>query len=205
MKFPKYLVILNFASIILFILITSLITIQTPKIDNSINSFIPLIQTPSLIEFSKAIGYIFDTKLLIFAVLLISVYIFYKGFKKQSSFLASSFVIGAGLVLILKELIHRARPLNALVLETDFCFPSGHTTMSIIFIGMLIYLTNTKIKSQKAKLTSILISLILILIIISSRLYINVHFFTDIIGGIFLAIFVLTSFMILDRALFKKV
>lgn len=97
-----------------------------------------------------------------------------------------SFVLILGLIStkILKELIQRPRPDSSLILKTGYSFPSGHAVLATIFFGMIIYLFYKEIKEIKLKITFISINIILILIISISRLYLNVHYFTDILAGI---------------------
>lgn len=83
---------------------------------------------------------------------------------------------------IIKIIMKRERP-NYLILasETSYSFPSGHSMISILFFGSIIYLVNKyNIKYKKA--ITILLSIFIILVGLS-RLYLGVHFLTDVIGG----------------------
>jgi undecaprenyl-diphosphatase len=207
MKISKTLIAINIICIIAFIITLALVyNHQPPQLDKTINSFMPSIQTSFLVSLSTGIGIIFDTKFLIIACLLLCIFIFLKGLKKESSFFALSTLAGAALVFILKEIIQRARPLNSLITETDYGFPSAHTMMSIIFLGFLAYLAIKNLKKEQKFLrrTIIKTAILLMLIISFSRLILNVHWFTDILAGIFLAIFVLTSAIILDAIFIKN-
>ena len=97
--------------------------------------------------------------------------------------------IVALLNLVLKYFFVRDRPDEAihLVAETGFSFPSGHTMFAVAFYGFLIYmLWNTK-KRKRIKISATIAGIILVLLISFSRIYLGVHYASDVIGGLFVA------------------
>lgn len=92
--------------------------------------------------------------------------------------------ISAGLTIyITKILLHRQRPLDALVTEKSFSFPSGHSLISMALYGLLIYIICLNFEKKSQKITIISIGTIIILLIGISRLYLGVHYFSDVLGG----------------------
>jgi undecaprenyl-diphosphatase len=91
-----------------------------------------------------------------------------------------------------KIIIARNRPIHQLVDTSGYSFPSGHATMSMIFFALLIYYFKNHISDKIFKYLSITLSVILILSIGFSRIYLNVHWFTDVIAGFALGLFWLT-------------
>ena len=85
---------------------------------------------------------------------------------------------------VLKSLIQRQRPPDPLVDGiTNYSFPSGHAFMSFTFFGMLIYIVYREVKNIWLKWILIFILAIIILLIGLSRVYLRVHFASDVIAG----------------------
>lgn len=106
-------------------------------------------------------------------------------------------IIATLLNQILKYVVQRPRPNNPLVEETGFSFPSGHSMVSLAFYGLLTYLIlKSNIKHKK-----IIVAFLLILIIAIgiSRIYLSVHYPSDVLGGFLIA----TSYLIIFIELTK--
>jgi undecaprenyl-diphosphatase len=86
---------------------------------------------------------------------------------------------------LLKETFDRPRPeIDQLVHEAHFSFPSGHAMNSLAFYGCLGLLVIVYWREKKAlRLTTYTLLLVLILLIGTSRIYLGVHYFTDILAG----------------------
>ena len=102
---------------------------------------------------------------------------------------------------ILKIVLKRPRPTEFRIInETGYSFPSGHSMISMAFYGLLIYLIYKKIKNKYLKATLIIILLLLILAIGISRIYLGVHYVSDVIGGFLISM----SYLIVYIKLIKK-
>ncbi len=103
--------------------------------------------------------------------------------RKESLFITLNLVLVFLLNLLLKNIFARERPgILPLVIETGFSFPSAHSMVSIAYYGFLIYLINLKFSSKKKYVAIGLIGLLIILIG-TSRIYLGVHYATDVLGG----------------------
>lgn len=85
----------------------------------------------------------------------------------------------------MKHIFLRARPDEALhlVKQGGFSFPSGHSVTSVIFYGVLIYLLNRHCKNDKLRKVLTVICGFLALTIGPSRIYVGVHWPTDVLAG----------------------
>ena len=89
------------------------------------------------------------------------------------------------LMSILKRLIQRQRPPDPLVEGiTNYSFPSGHAFMSVAFYGLLIWFASVYISNKWMRRLVIAFLLLVIAAIGFSRIYLRVHYATDVIAGI---------------------
>src|SRR5438876_380376 len=98
----------------------------------------------------------------------------------------AAFAGGGLLDVVLKLLIRRPRPPGAAAFLQHFSwsFPSGHAMASLIGYGMLAYvLTLLWIHRRSAQIAVVLGAALLIIAIGFSRLYLGVHYFSDVVGG----------------------
>lgn len=165
--------------------------------DLIINSFMESIENPIGVSFFKFIALMTEPLFLLVISLIISIYLYVKKANLDSYIFAGTALVTAGVIKILKEYFMRSRPLNALVVETTSSMPSGHATFAIVFFGMLMYLFMNK----KTKLKWITASIIAVGVIIFSRLYLRVHWFTDVLGGLVLGSIILTIGILIHKKL----
>lgn len=96
----------------------------------------------------------------------------------------------------IKGIITRTRPIGInLVEETGFSFPSGHTMVGFAFYGLITYLLYKKASKKNTKIILIISFILLSLLIGFSRIYLGVHYLTDIIGAFLLASLYLKIFI----------
>lgn len=121
--------------------------------------------------------------------------------KKIGLSIISNIVIIAVLNQLLKRILQRPRPTEfRIVEETGYSFPSGHSMVSMAFYGYLIYLIYRYIKNKYVKWTLITILSILICLIGISRIYLGVHYTSDVLGGFLLSI----SYLVIYISSIKK-
>ncbi len=92
-------------------------------------------------------------------------------------------LVGNRLLSFLKNFFHRARPLPQLVPEHGYSFPSGHAFQSMVAYGFIIYLTCKLVRNCRLRGLIFILCPLLILLIGFSRIYLNVHWLTDVLGG----------------------
>jgi len=90
---------------------------------------------------------------------------------------------------ILKRLIRRDRPdVLKLIEQGGFSFPSGHSMISMSMYGMLVYICYKKIKNKYLKWILCSVFSLIIILVGLSRIYLGVHYVSDVIGGYLLSL-----------------
>lgn len=173
-------------ALLLFVLIIHEVLIENEvAIDNSIFKYLSLhVISNRLTEIMKAVTYCASAGFLqmTYGALLL-IYLFLKNWKRIIEIVS----IGVGGFIInyvMKLSFHRLRPPNPLINRIEnFSFPSGHATSAFIFYGLIAYLVS---KTNIARVYKYFIGAILILfslLIGFSRVYLRVHYPSDVVAG----------------------
>ena len=109
--------------------------------------------------------------------------------KKDRWIYLTTIISTVGINQILKHIIRRPRPSHIrLIEELGYSFPSGHAMISIALYGFLIYYVYKKVHNKALKIGLICLFSFIILGIGCSRIYVGVHYPSDVLGGYFLAL-----------------
>ena len=173
---------------------TDLLTTYDTKITDYVISY----RSPNLTSYFKFmtnVGDVYGYLIVLVIFLLLSLLVF----KRWKYVVQATLVLALATVsnMMLKRFIDRARPgIEHLVSVETLSYPSGHAMSAMAFYGFLIFLV-TKFKIHKViKYALIAILILLILSIGISRIYLGVHFPSDIAGG-FIAGFIWVVFCVL--------
>jgi undecaprenyl-diphosphatase len=179
--------------IILFCLISfAVVSGRSAHIDNSIllllrntgNASIP-VGPGWFLDFMQDISSLGSvTAVILITVLISGLLIIKKEYITLNSLLTT--IIGGGLIeLLMKEIFSRPRPqiIPHLVTVYSFSFPSGHSAIStIVYLALAFLIFKFEIK-RSIKLYFLISAVFLILLIGFSRVYLGVHYPTDVLGG----------------------
>jgi len=187
-------IILSIVSLFVFILLSILVVLKKISIDYSISDLVVKMWNPTINGFFIFLG---EYSQMIMTGIAIGVSIFLylssKGHeqkrRKQALIFVFTLIMGHVLKEIIKSVVQRSRPANQLFQETGYSFPSGHAVFSIILFSMLIYFYKDEIKNNTRKIVFISVGVFLIFLIGFSRIYLNVHWLTDVVGGYALGFF----------------
>lgn len=117
-------------------------------------------------------------------LIVIAFYYFIRKNKWYFIKLAFISISNLGMMFGLKYFFNRPRPSIPLLKEVPgLSFPSGHAFMSLIFFGMIIYILYHEVKNKWVKWGSISLLVIIIFLVGLSRIYLRVHFASDVIAG----------------------
>ena len=124
--------------------------------------------------------------------------------KRQNILLGTNLCIVTIINQILKHIFKRSRPTEFRIIdESGYSFPSGHSMVSMAFYGYLIYLVYKNIKNKYLKWILIIVLSILIILIGISRIYLGVHYTSDVLGGYLLSVSYLVLFIHITNSMEK--
>jgi membrane-associated phospholipid phosphatase len=178
--------ILFIAALIIFsILVYRVFKLQNHEFDFLVFDKVAFFVTPLTTSFLQFITFLGNHNFLIPANLLLIIYfLFIKKHRWYSIKVPVTALGGLLLMTLLKQFFNRPRPLIPLLEPVKgLSFPSGHALMSVSFYGLLILLVWENITDRFWKWLLISILTILILLIGFSRIYLRLHYFSDVIAG----------------------
>lgn len=190
--------------VICFSIVEELFENDIYKFDNFIYNYVSIIISPKVTTFFKLITEIGSAVAIIGICIVFFVFVKNKIYAKLMTL---NLVIITLLNQIIKNVVNRPRPTGfRLIDETGYSFPSGHSMVSMAFYGFLIYLVNRYIKNLYIKITLMSILSMLIFLIGISRIYLGVHYASDVVAGFCISIpylimftYILSRNKILDK------
>ena len=115
---------------------------------------------------------------------------------KIREYICANLIISTVLNFGLKNIVRRARPDEFRIIEEGgYSFPSGHSMVSMAFYGLLIYLIYKKVNNKYLKNCLIILLSMIILLIGLSRIYLGVHYTSDVLAGFLLGLSYLIIFV----------
>jgi membrane-associated phospholipid phosphatase len=143
------------------------------------------IASPAMTAIMKGMSFLGSTFFMLPAYLILACWIgFVKLQKRKALNIAIMGLAGYLVVFFCKLIFHRVRPLDPILAAlSNYSFPSGHSTSSTIFFGIIIYLCWDSDMGKAAKIISTLILLLTVFMIGTSRVYLGMHFPTDVLVG----------------------
>ena len=191
-------------SLFLFIVITILLlTGKMDNIDLTIQSIIIGIRNNNLNETMKTITNICSFYAIVALTLLLLIII--KNKNIPLSIMLNLICISL-LNLVFKFIIQRQRPEGINIINVDgYSYPSGHSMISMAFFGFIAYLIYKKLNNKIYKVLTIIISIIIVFLIGFSRIYLGVHYFSDVLGGFFASLGYLIIFTDYYQIILKEI
>jgi len=193
-----------FSFIAFFLVAINLNNVHVIALDSQISNFVISSQVSWLTSFCSILSVIFEPIYVVLFVLILSIILWTRKFRNESLFLVFVSIAAGALIFLLKLLFVRVRPSVQFLAETGYSFPSGHALISVVLFGSLIYFL-LRIKSEWKRDCLVLFSYLGILALGLSRVYLNVHWFSDIFGGYFLGATILfVGVYLLKTNVFRK-
>ncbi len=152
-------------------------------LDNGIENYLISVNQPYLERFFYSITQ-FGSGIIAAAVVLALIYWLWRRDPKLLKVFIPVFLLSESAVYIMKHLFGRLRPLGALKYgEFDASLPSGHAAFSILVYGYICYLILKHNEKSPSRDLAVALLGLLVLLIGFSRLYLDVHYFSDVLTG----------------------
>ena len=184
----------------IFFIVISLLIITKNDIylDNYVYNFIYSFKNDILTLLVKCITYLGSVYALILIIL--GVLILFKN-KRYALYMSINLLFITIIQYTFKNIFTRARPIDiSLIEESGYSFPSGHSLTAMAFYGLIIYLIYKSKLNKKAKIIFIALFSLLIILIGVSRIYLGVHYATDVLGGFTFS----TAYLVIYTSLIKN-
>lgn len=121
--------------------------------------------------------------ILVFSIVFILFFAYKKWYHSLLFYLFS--VLGAQIAFVsFKMIFQRIRPVSDIIFESGYSFPSGHATMATALSLSLYVIFSKRISVVSLRMTLLSVSLLWIVLISFSRIYLGVHWFSDVIAGV---------------------
>ena len=186
-KNNKYIIYISIPLLLIILLITSKVIVgKELYIDKlAYHLFIEKLRNDKLTTFMKLATKLSNPEVMI-VIAIISILFCTKLIKNKK--LSLGIILNlAGITIInqiLKFIFRRERPTGYRLIEmSGYSFPSGHAMASLAFYGLLIYITKRLVKNKYLKILLITLNIAIIILIGVSRIYLGVHYLSDVLTG----------------------
>lgn len=195
--------------LIIFLILTYIVSAgQELAFDTAIREWFYSIRTPWLTEVVKAITFMGNTNTIVTLCVLLLVVPLVKGkfglqiTKKVGIPIAATAIIGSAINKTIKHTILRPRPDVSLHLieQGGWSFPSGHSISGLLMYGLLAWLIRRYVKDKSVANAATVILTMLWIGVGLSRIYLGVHYPTDVLGGWMLGmVIMMVTIMVIER------
>lgn len=169
-------------SLIIFIILSVLVlTKKDIYVDSFIYTIISKYITNDLTFIIKNLTHLGG----VFIVIAITVFVLlYYNNKRYALYMSINLISITLFQILLKNIFVRVRPVDInLIEETGYSFPSGHSLTAFAFYGFIIYLIYISNITKRRKIIFTIMFSLFIFVVGLSRIYLGVHFFTDVVGA----------------------
>ena len=195
---------LSLIGAILFLLLFSWLAHEvfegdTARFDTAVRSWVHQFASPTLTLVMFAISWMGSIGLFLCFLLSIAVFLIFH-WKRAALWLFLSLAGASLLITTLKNSFERPRPVAFFgVLPSSYSFPSGHALASFCFYIVLAGLLSSRVRSTTLRIVIWIAASLLVAAIGFSRIYLGVHYPSDVIGGYLAAALWVTTLLAADH------
>ena len=162
------------------------------SIDYFISAQMSLLRDADVVGFFVLITSFASTPIAVLVVLFVAVNCWVKQQRYIIVGLLIATLVSTAFTSLLKYLFQRERPANSLLVVQTYSFPSGHATTAMALYGFIAYLLIRFHQNFAQKIRIFTIAILFILLIGLSRVVLNQHYLSDVLGGYLVGAFWLT-------------
>jgi undecaprenyl-diphosphatase len=171
----------------------------TVRFDSAIRGWVHQFASPNLTRTMFAVSWMGARGLLLFFLISIITFLFFR-WRRAALWLFLSVAGADVLILTLKYGFHRPRPAAFFGVEpSSYSFPSGHSLASFCFYLVLAGLLSSRVRSSALQTVMWIFASLLVAAIGLSRIYLGVHYPSDVIGGYLAAALWVTTLLAADH------
>ena len=200
----RRMIIAGFLTLFFIINLVLVLTHTAGWLDVNMYNLITYFQNDILTDIFLVFSFLGSTVFIVSLNVIIFLYFMIKKQYRYTLFVTNS-LISVIFNNIVKLLVQRPRPDNSLwlITESGYSFPSGHTMISVLFYGTIIYFLH-RYRPKHFVLYTVLLIFLMVGIGVS-RIYLGVHYASDVFGGYFLAsILICVTITIFQEIIFKE-
>ena len=163
---------------------------DTVRFDLAVRNFVHGFASPAVTMLMRALTAIGNMPSVLLLTVAASVVLWFYG-RKRGAVLLPLTVTGAVLLMFVLKLVfrrHRPDPYFGLPTPLDFSFPSGHALVAFCFWGVLAVVVSTEQRSRFSRIAMWCLAIGMVIGIGLSRIYLGVHYPSDVVGGYLAAI-----------------
>lgn len=179
---------------------------DTRAFDEAARAAVHQLASPTMTTVMRGISFLGSTRFLFGATTVIVLTFIFRRWKREAILMTVTMLGGAILNVTLKLAFKRIRPEPFFDLPTPrgFSFPSGHSLASFCFFGALAVLINARIKSRRLRFIISSSAALIIFLVGLSRIYLGVHFPTDVIAGFTAALIWIGAVRFVEEQLIRR-
>lgn len=195
-------ILLSISSLIVYLFMTSAVTQQqTVLIDSYVSSIIFSFRSFFLTNLMLFISFL-GSELIIFGAIVVIILLTVRNHRKETFIFTLLLLMGVGATTGLKLLYKVPRPdILPLVVESSYSYPSGHALNSFLFYSTLAYFVYHFTKNRLASVVASIVAAILIFLIGTSRIYLGVHYPSDIVAGYVAGFWLFATTILIDKTI----
>ena len=141
-----------------------------------------------LTRFFKTITILGNTPVQAIIAIVAVIWLYLRQYKAEAIFVGASGLLASILIVSLKYIYQRQRPsITHLVHASGYSFPSGHSLGTFMILGAIAIVLAQRLEKKESKIVVYAITGLLIFLVGLSRIYVGVHYLTDVLAGFTLA------------------